>query len=187
MQITFTTTNQTSGIGQGPPPPHGRPRPNLDTLARKLGVSTDDLGQARQSGQSLSGFATSKGISRDTLLNAVKTDLEANEPADAPELSDDQLTAMATSMVDRRPGSRPDHGGGSSSGGTPSLSGSFTVELPDSTVLAALRSSSSTRDDATDGFKQLLQHLASSLSSGTYSSQGQSDASSGSLGVNALA
>ena len=179
MQITFSTSNdQLDGIGQGPPPPsQGGPRANLDNLAKTLGVSTDDLETARKNGQSLSDFATSKGISRDKLVNAVKADMAAGKPADAPELSDDQLTAMATSMIDRKPGQGGPRGAQGVQGAQAAQGGmSLTVQLPDSTVLDALRSAvSSSSDDANAGFKQFLQQLA------------QSSTGSGSLGVNALA
>jgi hypothetical protein len=44
-------------------------------------------------------LAKARGVSQTDLTNAVKTDLQAGKPADAPDLSDDQLTQMATGIA----------------------------------------------------------------------------------------
>jgi hypothetical protein len=64
-----------------------------------LGVSTDDLKSQLDAGQTLDSIASAKGVSSSDLLSAVKTDLKANKPDGAPELSDDQLTTMATNIA----------------------------------------------------------------------------------------
>jgi hypothetical protein len=195
-------------IGMAPPSLGGGPGAQLfQTLATDLGVSTDDLQAARKSGQSLADFAQSKGISRDKLIAAVKDSFAANAPAGAAAPSDDQLTAMANQMVDRKPGAggghHHHHGGGAQG-----------VQLPDSSLLSALTGTTSTDGTSTTGtstdqtLTQLLQNLTSSgdsssadpsdsslqqllqqLTSGSssYSSSGTTGGLSGSLGLNAFA
>jgi hypothetical protein len=124
MNVQFDPAQATSGISGGHRHHHGGR--DLSGLAKSLGVSVDDLREARKNGQSLSDFATSKGISRDDLLTAVKDDITAHKPDGAPELSDDQLTAFATRMVDATPGRRPEMEG-------------QKPQLPSSSVLDALQ------------------------------------------------
>ena len=87
---------------------HHKP-PEMTNTAELLGMSTDDLEQARKSGQSLSDLAASKGVSKDDLVASITKDLQANEPGGAPQISDAQLTQMATNIADgKRPqGPRP--------------------------------------------------------------------------------
>jgi hypothetical protein len=192
---------------QQQPPSGSQTPPGLQTLATDLGVSTSDLQTARASGESLSDFATSKGISQDTLLAAVKDSITTNAPAGATPLSSDQLNAMATDMVNRKPGGggghHHHHGGGASS-----------VQMPDSSLLSALTgtpptdstsstdttltqllqqltsSQSSTTGDSTGtsstSLQQLLQQLTDSSSS-TYGSDGTTPDLTGSIGLNAFA
>jgi hypothetical protein len=86
---------------------HRRPEPSLDNTAKLLGVSADDLRTQLKSGTTLDDLATAKGVSSSDLLTAVKSDLKANKPADAPELSDDQLTQMATDIAAGKRPERP--------------------------------------------------------------------------------
>jgi hypothetical protein len=82
--------------------------PPMENTAALLGMSTDDLTTAEQSGTTLSALATQKGVSKDDLVNAITADLKANAPQGAPALSDDQLTQMATNIAD---GKRPHRSG----------------------------------------------------------------------------
>jgi hypothetical protein len=189
---------------QQQPPSGGQTPPGLQTLATDLGVSTSDLQTARASGESLSDFATSKGISQDTLLAAVKDSITTNAPAGSTPLSSDQLNTMATDMVNRKPGGggghHHHHGGG---GG---------VQMPDSSLLSALtaadgtsstdstdttltqllqqltsgQSSTTTDTSSSTSLQQLLQQLTDSSSS-SYGSDGTTPELAGSIGLNAFA
>ena len=119
MTIGSITTSTASAL-QGASGSHHRHKPpSLDKTAELLGVSSDDLGTELKSGKTLDDIASDKGVSSDDLLSALKTDLKANKPAGAPELSDDQLTQMATGIAaGKGPGGpggpggpRPRHGG----------------------------------------------------------------------------
>ena len=81
--------------------PAQRPQqpPSLDNTAKLLGTTADDLRGQLQSGKTLDDLASAKGVSSSDLINAVKSDLQANKPAGAPDLSDDQLTRMATDVA----------------------------------------------------------------------------------------
>jgi uncharacterized protein YidB (DUF937 family) len=73
----------------------------MDGAANVLGMSSSDLRTAMQSGQSLSSIASSKGISRDTLIAAMATSIEQANPS----ISADQATKVATAIAARTPGS----------------------------------------------------------------------------------
>jgi hypothetical protein len=83
--------------------PH-RTQPEMTNTAQLLGMSADDLRDAQRSGTTLSDLATQKGVSKDDLVKSLATDLKANKPEGAPELSEAQLTEMATNIAD---GKRP--------------------------------------------------------------------------------
>jgi hypothetical protein len=81
--------------------PATRPTPPpMTNTAKLLGMSEDDLRQARQSGTKLVDLAAQKGVSKDDLVKSIADDLKADRPADAPQLSDDQLTQMATNVAE---------------------------------------------------------------------------------------
>jgi hypothetical protein len=67
----------------------------MDTAAKTLGTTTSDLMTQLQSGQSLASIATSKGISQTDLVKAISTALQSA----GPNLSSDQATNLATSLV----------------------------------------------------------------------------------------
>jgi hypothetical protein len=198
VEISLDPSQSSFGVAYPPPSPGGGPgAAGLQTLATDLGVSTGDLTAARTSGQSLSDFATSKGASQDTLLAALKDSIATNAPAGAPALSSDQLNAMATDMVNRKPGAGGHH--------------HHHLQMPDSSLLSALAGTTSTSStsatdqtlsqllqnltgpqgaDSTDSssdstLQQLLQQLDGSSSS--YGADGSTPALSGSIGLNAFA
>jgi hypothetical protein len=88
-----TTTALPQATRQPPKPP------TFDNAAKLLGMSTDDLQSALKSGKTLDDLAQDKGVASSDLTNAVKADLQAGKPAGAPDLSDDQLTLMATNVA----------------------------------------------------------------------------------------
>jgi hypothetical protein len=97
--MSISAINGTSALQYAPPTERPRQEPSLDNTAKLLGVSTDDLRTDLQSGKTLDDLASAKGVSSGDLLSAVKSDLQANKPAGAPDLSDDQLTQMATGVA----------------------------------------------------------------------------------------
>lgn len=69
-------------------------------IASALGMTTAELKAAHKAGTSPATLAQQKGVARDTLVAAVTSALKANKPADAPALTDGQLTEMAGDIVD---------------------------------------------------------------------------------------
>ncbi|MFN8110097.1 MAG: hypothetical protein U0Y82_09690 [Thermoleophilia bacterium] len=115
-------------------------------LAQALGVSTQDLQQARRAGTTLADFAKTTGISQDDLLKAVKSTIsDRAQGSGAPALSDDQLTKMATDMINRVPGQGGPggHGGGAAGAGAP------TGTMPSREMMEALKGAG--RDNDGDG------------------------------------
>jgi hypothetical protein len=85
--------------------------PSMDKTADLLGLSATELEEARKQGKSLADLAQEKGVSTDDLTAAVTEDLKANKPEGAPELSDAQLTQMATDIISGKgPGGHGHHG-----------------------------------------------------------------------------
>ena len=73
----------------------------LAPVAQLFGMTTSQLEQSIQSGQSLSDIATSKGVSQPDLLNTIKAGLQQDQPSGAPSLSDTQLTNLANGVANR--------------------------------------------------------------------------------------
>ena len=78
------------------------------TAAVKATLNVDDaaLKTARTAGKSLTTLAQEKGVSRDTLVDAIAAALKASTPANAPTLTDAQITARAGKIADHVPGSK---------------------------------------------------------------------------------
>jgi outer membrane receptor protein involved in Fe transport len=96
---SMSALTQTSGTQR----PKGPPADTFENTAQLLGLSTDDLKTQLDSGETLSSLATAKGVSDDDLLASVKQDLKTHKPDGAPDLSDDQLTQMASGIASGRP------------------------------------------------------------------------------------
>lgn len=178
MQISGVNNSQWAIQGAGQQHRHG---PDPQQLADALGVSTDELRQSAQSGQSLADLAKSKGISSDKLLDAVKSSIKSAGAADGrPELSDDQLTTMATNMINRTPGTGGPPPGpppdGASASGSVSGSGS-AMSLQQLQDLMKSISDGDSDDQATQ-FSNLLSKLGGG---------GASAYASASVGLNRLA
>jgi uncharacterized protein YidB (DUF937 family) len=90
-----TSTYQVAGTDRRQPP---KP-PSMDNTADLLGLSAQELEDARKQGKTLADLAKEKGVSTDDLTAAVTADLKANKPEGAPDLSDAQLTQMATDII----------------------------------------------------------------------------------------
>lgn len=106
--------------GQASTPRHQRDghrgAPPAVTAAVKQLLNVDDaaLKAARASGTSLTALAQQKGVARDALVAAIATAMKAAKPANAPALTDAQLTARAGKMADNThaptgPGGRGGH------------------------------------------------------------------------------
>lgn len=130
-------------------------QPTLSNTAQLLGLSSDQLTSALQSGQTLSSLASSKGVSSSDLLASVEKDMKANAPQGAPSLSTDQLQQIATSVINgvapTPPAGGGGFGGGMSSGGDESWrSGGVTAGQPPSFSNTAALLGISTDELSTD-------------------------------------
>ncbi|HEY6759250.1 MAG TPA: hypothetical protein VI318_07160 [Baekduia sp.] len=109
----LSALTQTSASARRPQPPSAD---KFTGTAQLLGLSTDDLKSQLDSGKTLDSIASDKGVSSDDLLTAVKSDLKASRPDGAPDISDDQLTQVATNIAagkgPRGAGGHHHHGGG---------------------------------------------------------------------------
>ena len=180
MQISGVSSDQWAVQGAGQ---HRRHGPDPQQLADALGVSTDELRQSAQGGQSLADLAKSKGISSDTLLDAVKSSIKSAGAADGrPELSDDQLTTMATNMINRTPGKGGPPPGpppdGASANGSVSGSGSAMSLQQLQDLMKSIGEGDSNGDDQATQFSNLLNKLGGG---------GASAYASASVGLNRLA
>ena len=97
-------------------------QPSLSNTAQLLGLSSDQLQSALQSGGTLGSLASSKGVPSSDLLASVEKDLQANTPQGAPTLSGSQLQQIATSIINGTQPTPP-AGGGGGFGGTMSFGG----------------------------------------------------------------
>ena len=76
-----------------------RDPPAMTNTAKLLGISADQLDSDLQSGQTLSSFASTAGISSSDLPSSVETDLKTSAPQGAPTLTTDQLQQRATNLI----------------------------------------------------------------------------------------
>jgi hypothetical protein len=76
-------------------------------VAQLFGTAASELMRDVQAtGGSLADYAASKGISKDALIDAIKSGLQANAP-NGMKMSDSQLTTLANRIADHKPGDRP--------------------------------------------------------------------------------
>lgn len=99
-------------------PSQNHTHPSFANTAQLLGMSSDQLRSALQSGTTLSALASTKGVSGSDLLASVETDLKAGAPQGAPSLSTDQLQQIATNIINGTPPMPPAGGGGFSGPGS---------------------------------------------------------------------
>jgi hypothetical protein len=88
-------------------------------VATLLGMSADEIRDARRDGTSLAKLAESKNVSRDKLLAAIKEGITAAGALEGVTYSAERLTEMAEEMADstRGPGGRGGPGGHGGLGG----------------------------------------------------------------------
>jgi hypothetical protein len=101
--VSSATTYATQQAGTRPP--HRDGKNPMESVAKALGMSTDDLKSALKSGQSMSDLADAAGVSHDDLIAAIK----AGMPAKVDKASDD-ATAMAEKIASTK-GLPPARGG----------------------------------------------------------------------------
>ncbi len=107
------------GHHRGPRGGNDQMRTNVEAaIAQSIGVTSAQLQAAREAGTSPVTLASQNGVSRDTVLAATVTALKANKPANAPDLTDAQLTQMAGNIIDNARPQPPagDHGPGGPGG-----------------------------------------------------------------------
>src|SRR4051812_18725821 len=111
----------TAGVTLQPQDRSHRTPPEMTNTAQLLGMSADELRDAQRSGTTLADLATQKGVSKDDLVKSLASDLKANKPEGAPELSEAQMTEMATNIAEGKrrqdPQGPPPGGGSRGSGG----------------------------------------------------------------------
>ena len=138
----------------------------LGPVAQLFGMTTSQLEQSLQSGQSLSDIATSKGVSQADLLSAIKAGMQQGRPAGAPSLSDAQLTNLATGIANRH---HHDHDVASSSASSAAATSGSATSSP--SALAAVE----------QDLQQLLQDLGTALSTANTNGAGSSDTALGTM------
>jgi hypothetical protein len=127
-----------------------RMQQSLAPVAQLFGESPQQLMSDLQSGKtSLSALAQSKGISRTDLLDAIKQGLQQSSANGGPQLSDNQLTNLASTIANRVHGHHHHHHGGVSGVSGATTSGTSGVGKDadgdnDGSAASATSSSSST-------------------------------------------
>ena len=84
----------------------------MGAVAKKLGMSADDMRTALQGGESLTQLASSKGVSTDDLKNTIQSSLKA----DLPNASSTQLQNLTNRMISGPPRGAQPHASASTSG-----------------------------------------------------------------------
>jgi uncharacterized protein YidB (DUF937 family) len=95
MDVSSIGGAQFAGSQSAPPANN----PVMNGAAKALGMSSNDLISALQSGQSLASIASSKGLSEDKLVAAMATSIQQANPG----VSADQANKVATAMATRTP------------------------------------------------------------------------------------
>lgn len=119
-----------SGVGQGWTPHKPEGPPQMQEVAKLLGVSSSELATQLREGKSLSTLASEKGVSSSELIKTIETELSAHKPAGAPELQGSELTTMATAIANGTPPAPPSAGASPSIGqeGATTLAQALGVE-----------------------------------------------------------
>lgn len=100
-EIATNIANRTGAPGglRGHHHHHGGGMPPLVDTAELLGLTPSELSQDLQSGTTLSSLASQAGVSQNSLISAIQSDLQSNAPQGAPALSGSALTAAATNIA----------------------------------------------------------------------------------------
>ncbi|MGO9877037.1 MAG: hypothetical protein ACLPVY_24940 [Acidimicrobiia bacterium] len=92
----------------------------LGPVAQLFGMSTSQLDQALQSGESLNDIASAKGVSQSDLIAAISQGIQQSQPPGTVALSATQLTNLANRIAGHHHHHHGGGGGGSSSSSTTS-------------------------------------------------------------------
>ena len=109
------------------PPPGGGPQKTMKAVAEKLGMSTDDLKSALDSGSTMADLAKTAGVSQDDLVATIASTL----PATGPDGVATDATAMATDIANGVRPERPQKPQVDLSQGLDSLSGALGISSSD--------------------------------------------------------
>jgi hypothetical protein len=130
-----------------------RMQATLGPVAQLFGMSTSQLDQALQSGESLNDLASSNGVSQADLLNAISQGLQQSQPPGTASLSATQLTNLANRIAGHH---HHHHGGGGGSSSNSTTSSTNPLSAVDQDVdqllqdlTTALTSAGSTPTGAT--------------------------------------
>ncbi|MEI7794375.1 MAG: hypothetical protein WCI83_07005 [Thermoleophilia bacterium] len=108
-KVTQRVTSTRAEGNQGPRRGNDQVRAKVGAaIASTLGITTAELKAAHKAGTTPATLASQKGVAKADLVSAVSTVLKANKPANAPAMTDAQLTQKATNIVD---GVHPGPGG----------------------------------------------------------------------------
>jgi hypothetical protein len=136
-------------------------------VAQLFGTTAGELmHDVQASGGSLADYAASKGISKDALIDAIKSGLQANTPNGMP-MSDSQFTTLANRIADHKPGDRPQGpppSDGCTGVGSPSSSGASEIKTDLEKLTNDLKESlsasdTSSEDSDSNGVSALLELL----------------------------
>lgn len=102
---------ETSGVTpatMASPPPAPYLQGTLDGVASLLSMSPDGLRGALRSGESISGLAAQKGVSRDSIVSYVEQQVQRQRVAQGkPAIPQDALDQVVNRAVDRHRGRHP--------------------------------------------------------------------------------
>lgn len=114
LSASSALAHDNGGMQQGPRAErgghHGMPAAVKTAVKQLLNVDDAALKSAKQAGTSLTALAKQKGVDRAELVSTISQALKTGKPANAPALTDAQLTAMAGRIADHVPGERGHRG-----------------------------------------------------------------------------
>lgn len=122
----LAATAGVSGHGWSPPQTGGPPQ--MNEVAKLLGLSSSELSNQLSSGKTLSGLASEKGVSNTELVKAIETELSAHKPTGAPELSASELAQMATNIANGTGPAPPSGSGGAGQSKATTVAQSLGIE-----------------------------------------------------------
>jgi hypothetical protein len=148
-------------------------QPEMTNTAKLFDISSSQLDQDVQSGTTLSSLASQDGVSSSSLVSAIESDLQANAPQGAQQLSSSQLQGMATNIANGTAPAGGHHGGHHHHG----MGMTDATQLLDTSTDSSTSTSTSTNQDGTSQLNA-GQSLVSMLAANAYANSASSLASS---------
>ena len=148
-------------------------QPETTNTAKLFDISSSQLDQDVQSGTTLSSLASQDGVSSSSLVSAIESDLQANAPQGAQQLSSSQLQGMATNIANGTAPAGGHHGGHHHH----AMDMADAAQLLDSSTDSSTTTSTSTSQDGTSQLNT-GQSLVSMLAANAYANSASSLASS---------